>query len=613
MPFEVTVTEETIATVEVSAGIPGPAGADGAPGVGVAPGGDTGQVLAKASGDDFDTEWVNQTGGPGAAEWGLITGTLSDQTDLQNALNDKLEASDIQFFETTTELNARDTANRNRANHVGLQALGTVAGAANRVVGTASDGSLQILNGWNLADVYGARGLSQFLGTTPEDEATQQFLRVNFFELGINPENNPQETFVANWAIDTNVDRTDTGGNFNRGITNIQARFTSEGSGNIGDMIGMNALVSGGVGSNTGSCQFITGIFSEAKTDSNYNAQGIVAGNFVSSVGLNSEIANNVNGVSIGVVLEDGAEVANVDGLFVNVNLGPDHADVNGFTACARIQGEGQVDGEISCLEVNAQNFVSNNSSVWAARFFGDVLISGNVNLSGGMSVGALNAFSSKEVFDTGGTPDSVHSFVSNVVAPENQTIANGDMIGANTACIIEVQSNAQVTSGPFSLGITALALPAVVSTASGSSIEHMHGAVFALNFDMSSTGGTVENAVGCRSVFIPNGVTQVDRSIGYLYDAPFGAISSDAWGIYVNADVENWFKQSVKIGGDSGSSDQVTNNTIALEVEGGAVLLPRLTTTERDALSAVDWMIVYNTTINTFQARASGTWIDLH
>jgi hypothetical protein len=52
-------------------GDPGPAGADGAngadgaAGVGVPAGGTTGQVLGKASGDDYDTEWVDQTGGGG--------------------------------------------------------------------------------------------------------------------------------------------------------------------------------------------------------------------------------------------------------------------------------------------------------------------------------------------------------------------------------------------------------------------------------------------------------------------------------------------------------------------------------------------------------------------
>lgn len=41
----------------------GDTGADGAPGVGVPTGGTAGQVLAKVSSTDYDTEWVDQTGG----------------------------------------------------------------------------------------------------------------------------------------------------------------------------------------------------------------------------------------------------------------------------------------------------------------------------------------------------------------------------------------------------------------------------------------------------------------------------------------------------------------------------------------------------------------------
>ena len=46
-------------------GATGAAGADGADGLGVPAGGDTGQVLAKVSGADNDTEWVDPSGGIG--------------------------------------------------------------------------------------------------------------------------------------------------------------------------------------------------------------------------------------------------------------------------------------------------------------------------------------------------------------------------------------------------------------------------------------------------------------------------------------------------------------------------------------------------------------------
>jgi hypothetical protein len=60
----------------------------GAAGQGVPAGGTTGQLLAKNSNADYDTEWITGSGG-GASVWGAITGTLSDQTDLDTALDNK--------------------------------------------------------------------------------------------------------------------------------------------------------------------------------------------------------------------------------------------------------------------------------------------------------------------------------------------------------------------------------------------------------------------------------------------------------------------------------------------------------------------------------------------
>jgi nitrogen fixation protein len=74
------VDEPVLVNVINSPGVPG------APGVGVPVGGTTGQVLAKNSATNYDTAWVNVSGGA----WGTITGTLSNQTDLQSALDAKV-------------------------------------------------------------------------------------------------------------------------------------------------------------------------------------------------------------------------------------------------------------------------------------------------------------------------------------------------------------------------------------------------------------------------------------------------------------------------------------------------------------------------------------------
>ena len=43
-------------------------------------------------------------------------------------------------------------------------------------------------------------------------------------------------------------------------------------------------------------------------------------------------------------------------------------------------------------------------------------------------------------------------------------------------------------------------------------------------------------------------------------------------------------------------------------------VLFPRMTTTQRNAISApADGLVIYNTTDNKLQVRAAGVWVDLH
>jgi hypothetical protein len=51
------------------------------------------------------------------------------------------------------------------------------------------------------------------------------------------------------------------------------------------------------------------------------------------------------------------------------------------------------------------------------------------------------------------------------------------------------------------------------------------------------------------------------------------------------------------------------------LEVDGttGGILFPRLTTTQRDALTAVNGLVIYNSTTNKLQVYAGGAWVDLH
>ena len=54
-------------------------------------------------------------------------------------------------------------------------------------------------------------------------------------------------------------------------------------------------------------------------------------------------------------------------------------------------------------------------------------------------------------------------------------------------------------------------------------------------------------------------------------------------------------------------------NGPVTVTTTTGALTLPRMTTTQRNALTAANGMIVYNTTDNKFQGYAGGSWVNLH
>ena len=54
-------------------------------------------------------------------------------------------------------------------------------------------------------------------------------------------------------------------------------------------------------------------------------------------------------------------------------------------------------------------------------------------------------------------------------------------------------------------------------------------------------------------------------------------------------------------------------NGGVTITTTTGALTLPRLTTTQRNALTAANGMIIYNTTDSKFQGYAGGAWVNLH
>lgn len=258
------------------------------------------------------------------------------------------------------------------------------------------------------------------------------------------------------------------------------------------------------------------------------------------------------------------------------------------------------------------ENFINGEwpGNVYAAYFDGNVEITGSLTFGGALSIGKLSAYHAQALADGGGSPATIHGMITNPTVAANATVANADIIGVNTAALINIGANATVTTA--FLGVAALGLPAVLTMGAGSTLDRCYGAAFALSLDTGGSTGTVDEVGLCRAIAIPNGVTTVNKLYGYLFDLPFGDPGTDTWGFYDRPGKNNYLAGNLLIGGTAGSDDIVTNSSVALEIKSTtkALVLPRMTTSERNALTAIQGMVILNTTTAALEFYDGSAWV---
>jgi hypothetical protein len=345
--------------------------------------------------------------------------------------------------------------------------------------------------------------------------------------------------------------------------------------------------------------QDLTITFNQASSYNNsytleYTTGGTAGSEVVSITGFNIEIQIE-DGVSTATQIKDAIEAATGLNTAVSVvvtGVGSNPQDIFGPLSFANGEDPG---------------------TVKAAYLDGDVEITGDLSFGGGLSIGKLDAFYSQNFIDSPGVPVTFHGLITSPTIGDNVTLTNADTIAVNTAALITIGDNSSI--GTSFIGVAALGLPAVLTMGSGSTLDRCYASLFALSLDAAAGGGTVDEVGLCKAIAIPNGSTTITNLIGFLMDLPFGDPGTTSWGFYERPGIHNYMQGDLLIGGTAGSDDVVTNSSVGLELKSTtkAFVASRMTTTERDALTAINGMVLYNVTTNKLQVYSSGSWVDLH
>lgn len=170
------------------------------------------------------------------------------------------------------------------------------------------------------------------------------------------------------------------------------------------------------------------------------------------------------------------------------------------------------------------------------------------------------------------------------------------------------------VTNGVFyDGGINTLG----INTGSPNSAYKLHVVSTGANtlFERTSTGGA-----GINVFYNPDSTDGNAAVISFATDTTgSGATAQKAgvqlWGItntHNDATYATEFQIRTRVAGVIGSRFSVTGN-VNIDGTTTALVLSRLTTTQQNALTGVNGMIIYNTSTNKFRGYAGGAWVDLH
>lgn len=293
-----------------------------------------------------------------------------------------------------------------------------------------------------------------------------------------------------------------------------------------------------------------------------YNNSGTtITSNMTGMVISDSSASDGKNGISINL---GGTTSSNVSGISVNVS------GVTGFT-----QQPVGVDINGGALQVQSPY---DTATLTPAGAFGNNSLGGQFHIASGHPVSGAFGF--------------------------------GNNLGITL--VAEDDMAADLFLGSDSLGFSVNGFVNQIAVASGKTVDTLNYMAAGGSFPAPSTGGTVTNLSMFRALgLLPGGGTlNIGKMYGFRADPTLCAASpTNCWGMWSGStDADNYLAKNLIVGGTTGLP---TNASVGVEIQGttASLLLSRMTTTQKNALTAVNGMMVYDTTLDEFDCYAAGSW----
>jgi|GEM_PF-4181012 len=211
----------------------------------------------------------------------------------------------------------------------------------------------------------------------------------------------------------------------------------------------------------------------------------------------------------------------------------------------------------------------------------------GSVSTSGAVGAGSIdvsgNVVADEYALDQAGSSSSAVA----IHAPTTNELA----IRTNSSEQVRIDSSGQV-----GIGVTDPSAKTVIKSGVNSLPDS----------DISADTGTALRILGADAAAIDLGSTgRVNNGgVGQWIQARHSEVDSTYYDLLLNP-----------IGGNVGIGTDTPSAPLEVSSTTGGVIMPRMTSTERNDIagSGTDGEVIYNTTLNKFQGRANGSWVDLH